>query len=78
MKILDRLRSLKSDCPDQRSRQACESEAHQIIIQVSILDIPRWDSRAPIFPALLDTGNNLNFSIQEPTSSGGRASIPNP
>jgi hypothetical protein len=37
----------------------------QIIIRISILDIPDWDPRAPIFPAILDTGNNLNFSINQ-------------
>jgi hypothetical protein len=37
---------------------------YQIIIRVSILDGEVWDPRAPNFPAILDTGNNLNFSIQ--------------
>jgi hypothetical protein len=37
---------------------------YQIIIRVSILDDQEWDPRAPSFPAILDTGNNLNFSIQ--------------
>lgn len=37
----------------------------QIGIRVSILDEPNWDSRALIIPALLDTGNNHNFSIQD-------------
>ncbi len=37
----------------------------QIILQVSVLDSREWDPRTPSFPALLDTGNNLYFSMQE-------------
>jgi len=37
----------------------------QIIVEVSISDALRWDPHTPILPALLDTGNNHNFSIQD-------------
>ena len=37
----------------------------QIIVQVSLSETAIWDARTPTIPALLDTGNNHNFSIQE-------------
>ncbi len=39
---------------------------YQIIVWVSIsgAELLEWDSRTPSFPALLDTGNNHNFSIK--------------
>jgi hypothetical protein len=65
MKILDRL-----PVDDEHDRLDIHGEAlrirpFQIIVQVSISDRSRWDARTPIIPALLDTGNNHNFSIQE-------------
>jgi hypothetical protein len=38
---------------------------YQIIIQVSVSPFRDWDSRAPIIPALIDTGLNHHFSMQE-------------
>jgi hypothetical protein len=64
MKILDRLPIAEERRQiDVRGRHV-KVRAYQIVIQVSILDSHEWDSRAPTFPALLDSGNNLNFSIQ--------------
>jgi hypothetical protein len=39
----------------------------QIIVWVSIhlADVLEWDPRTPRLPAILDTGNNHNFSIRE-------------
>lgn len=65
MKILDRLpvadEHILLNVPGGRLR----TKPYQIIISVSISDGPTWDARSPIIPALLDTGNNHNFSIQE-------------
>src|SRR5262245_19056671 len=65
MQILDRLpvsdEHILLNVPGGRLRM----RPYQIIISISISDGPTWDARSPIIPALLDTGNNYNFSIQE-------------
>jgi hypothetical protein len=65
MKILDRLpisdEHLLMDVPGGRFR----AKPYQIIARISISDVPAWDPRSPSIPALIDTGNNHNFSIQE-------------
>ncbi len=38
---------------------------YQIVIQVSVSPYREWDSRTPIIPALIDSGMNHHFSIQE-------------
>jgi hypothetical protein len=65
MKILDRLFVV-----DEHDRLNVHGEAlsirpFQIIVRVSLSEIAIWDARTPIIPALLDRGNNHNFSIQE-------------
>jgi hypothetical protein len=65
MRILDRL-----PVDDKHHRLEIHGESltirpFQIIVEVSISDALTWDARTPIIPALLDTGNNHNFSIQE-------------
>lgn len=65
MKILDR-----SPIADKHYHLDCQGPSlaikpYQIVIQVSLSDDATWDSRIPIFPALLGTGNNHNLSIQE-------------
>ena len=65
MKILDRLPvtddHLFLDVPGGRFR----AKPHQIIVKISISDFATWDARLAIIPALIDTGNNRHFSIQE-------------
>lgn len=65
MKILDRLPIDEKHVPFGTSSLPLYLKPFQIGIRVSVLDAPEWDARAPIIPALLDTGNNHNFSIQE-------------
>jgi len=65
MKILDRL-----PVNDEHYRLNVHGEllrirSFQIIVQVSISDVSTWNTRTPSIPALLDTGLNHNFSIQE-------------
>jgi hypothetical protein len=38
---------------------------YQIIIRVSVSPFREWDPRSPIIPALVDTGLNHHFSIQQ-------------
>jgi len=65
MKILDRLPVV--DEPDRLEihGQALKVRPFQIIVRVSLPEIAIRDARTPTIPALLDTGNNHNFSIQE-------------
>lgn len=46
-------------------RQPLKLRAYQIVIQVSLSPFREFDSRAPVIPALIDTGLNHHFSIQE-------------
>ena len=65
MKILDRL-PIASEPYEFGIRGArLRIKPFQIIVQLSISGLWKWDAAAPIIPALLDTGNNHNFSIQE-------------
>jgi len=64
MKILDRLPVLDTDHVSEIRGEPLKTRPFQIIVQVSLSDTPVWDPRTPIIPALLDTGNNHNFSIQ--------------
>jgi hypothetical protein len=65
MRILDRLPIPKDHFLIDVRGEAVKLRPYQIVLRVSVTDGPVWDSRTPNFPALLDTGNNLNFSIQE-------------
>jgi hypothetical protein len=65
MKILDRLPIDEEPVPLNLPGVPIRLKPFQIGMHVSILDEPEWNSLAPIIPALLDTGNNHNFSIQE-------------
>jgi hypothetical protein len=64
MKILDRLPIANEHRLIDVRGEPVKLRPYQIVIRVSILNVQEWDPRAPNFPALLDTGNNLNFSIQ--------------
>ena len=64
MKILDRLPVAHQHYQYNFRGESSAIKPYQIIIQVSISDHATWDPRIPVFPALLDTGNNHNFSIQ--------------
>jgi len=65
MKILDRLPVFDKRYQFDIHGEPLKIRPFQILIQVSLSDIPAWDPRTPLIPALLDTGNNHNFSIQE-------------
>ena len=64
MTILDRLPISSEHSLTDVHAGVVKLRPYQIIVRVSILNDPEWDPRAPILPAILDTGNNLNFSIQ--------------
>jgi hypothetical protein len=65
MKILDRLPFVPEHYELDIRGDLLRIRPFQIIIQLSISGIWKWDTGAPIIPALLDTGNYHNFSIQE-------------
>jgi len=65
MKILDRLPVGEGRDRLNINGEALRTRPFQIIVQVSLSDTLTWDARTPIIPALLDTGLNHNFSIQE-------------
>jgi hypothetical protein len=65
MKILDRLAVPDKPYHSEFRGERVKIRPFQIIVHVSLSDIPIWDPRTPLIPALLDTGNNHNFSIQE-------------
>jgi hypothetical protein len=64
MKILDRLPVFQEHDWLSIQGEALKIRPFRIIVQVSLSEIPTWDARTPIIPALLDTGNNHNFSVQ--------------
>ena len=64
MKILSRLPIASEHSLSDVHRRPVNLRPNQIIIKVSVLPDEDWDPRAPILPAILDTGNNLNFSTQ--------------
>jgi hypothetical protein len=47
--------------------ETVEIKPYQVVVWVGISarDLLEWDPRTPKFPALLDPGNNHNFSIKE-------------
>jgi hypothetical protein len=63
MRILDRLPVVDEHYQLDIHGEALRIRPFQIIVQVSISDILTWDSRAPIIPALLDTGNNHSLAV---------------
>lgn len=65
MKILDRLPVLDEHEQLDVHGEALKIRPFQIIVRVSLSGVWKWDAGAPIIPAVLDTGNNHNFSIQE-------------
>ncbi len=75
MKILDRLPISGERFTLDVAGQPFSLKPYQIIVQGSISNLRKWDARTPIVPALLDTGLNHNFSIQERSSLTGRGSI---
>jgi hypothetical protein len=66
MRILDRLPVTEEHLVINVSGGRLRLKPFQIIVSVSISDVPMWNARTPVIPALLDTGNNHNFSIQAP------------
>jgi len=65
MKILDRLPYFPEHRTLSVRGEAVQVRPYQIVIWVSvnIARLREWDSRTPAFPAILDPGNNFNFSI---------------
>lgn len=65
MRILDRLPVSDKPVQSEVRGEPLKLKPFQIMIQVTVSGIPTWDARTSIVPALLDTGNNHNSSIQE-------------
>jgi len=65
MKVFDRLPVVEEHFHLDIHGERLRIRPFQIIVQVSISDVLTWDPRTPIIPALLDTGLNHNFSMQE-------------
>lgn len=65
MKILSRLPIAGEHSLSDIQGRSVKLRPYQIIVRVTILPDSEWDPRAPILPAILDTGNNLNFSLQQ-------------
>src|SRR5438067_2267445 len=65
MKVLDRLPIADEHFLLNVHGEPLRLRPFLIIIQVSISPFRQWDSRTPVIPALLDSGNNHNLSIQE-------------
>jgi hypothetical protein len=65
MKILDRLPYFPEHRTITARGEAVRVRPYQIVVWVSvnIARLREWDSRTPAFPAILDPGNNFNFSI---------------
>jgi hypothetical protein len=76
MKILDRLPISGEHLLLELRGEPLRLKPYQIIIHVSISSLRTWDARTPIIPALLDTGLNHNFSIQEPHVSRWAGVLP--
>ena len=64
MTILDRLPISSEHSLTDVHAGVVKLRPYQIIVHVSVLNDPEWHPGAAILPAILDTGNNLNFSIQ--------------
>lgn len=67
MRILDRLPYFAESTTVLLPNEVVRVKPHQIIawVSVSIAQVLEWDARTPAFPAILDPGNNFNFSIFE-------------
>ena len=65
MRILDRLPIADAQMLLDVPRRAVPDETLPDHHKHQHFGQPDWDARSPIFPALLDTGNNHNFSIQQ-------------
>jgi len=66
VKILNRLTYAAEQTPPVTVRgQAVMVKPHQVVlwVSVSVRGLVKWDSRTPVFPAILDTGNTFTFSI---------------
>jgi len=65
MKILDSLPYAATASTENVQGETVAVRPYQIVVWVSvgIRQIVEWDQRTPRFPAILDTGNNRNFSI---------------
>jgi hypothetical protein len=65
MKILDRLPYFSEHRALSVRGEAVQVRPYQIVVWVSvnIARLREWDSRTPAFPAILNPGNNFNFSI---------------
>ena len=66
MKILDRLPYSPYPITVDVRGEAVRIKPYQIIVQVSVSlsTLLDWDERTPKFPAILDPGNNHNFSVR--------------
>jgi hypothetical protein len=67
MKILDRLPIPKDRTPLRFGDRYVTILANQILVWVSVHlpGLPQPEANVPRFPALLDTGNNFGFSLQD-------------
>ena len=65
MKILDRLPYSAEHRTIMVRGEPVQVRPYQIVIwiSVSIARLHEWDPRTPAFPAILDPGNNFNFSV---------------
>jgi hypothetical protein len=65
--IIDRLPYFTGPTFANVGSETVQVKSYQIIIWVSVTaaDLLEWDPATPRFPAILDPGNNHNFSIQE-------------
>jgi hypothetical protein len=71
VKILNRLPYFKVSTTVTVRGATVRIKPYQIIVWVSISPVDlEWDPRTPVFPAILDTGNNHNFFSPCPPSSG--------
>ncbi len=66
MKILNRLPYSSEPTTINLRGEAVRVRPYQIVVWVSLnlWQVNDWDVRVPRFPAILDTGNNHNFSIR--------------
>src|SRR5437867_12666575 len=67
MKIVDRLPYFTHRTEVATGSEKVRIRPYQIVVSVSIGPVGQlnWDSRTPAFPAILEPGNNHNFSIHD-------------
>jgi hypothetical protein len=67
MKILDRLPYSAEHRTIMVRGEPVQVRPYQIVVWVSvnIARLREWDPRTPAFPAILDPGNNFNFSVRQ-------------